>query len=413
MTACAMITGLPISNSALAVQNLATPADRLVIVAVAGATDLTGAQCSTHAVHWQTDTYAASAALVDGMMQKGGNKKWFFITVDYIFGKDIQAQATKQIVAKGGQVLGQVLHPGGNLDFSSAIIAAQQSGADVIGVASGGQDMENTIKAAREFGVTQGRRAAAGAVLPADVAGPVASVRKARKASMTTTWFQPTLNAETMAWTDRFVKRVPAGRVPTALNFGAYSSTMHYLKAVEAAGTDDAKTVMAKMKSMPVDDMVFKGGSIRPDGRVLRDTDSRAGESPEGLQEQVRLLRSARDHSEGARVPPDGGRRLLLREIKNKTRRQTETASPSRAAPFCFSPSSALTAAVITGRAKRGDRGDTRLINARNALIEHGRGTRGAERRRSSERLCPAMTDAMALKPDAPSRSRATASAHR
>jgi branched-chain amino acid transport system substrate-binding protein len=265
----AMITGLPISNSALAVQNLAAPADRIVIVAVAGATDLTGAQCSTHAVHWQTDTYAASAALVDGIMQKGGGKKWFFITVDYIFGKDIQAQATKQIVAKGGQVLGQVLHPGGNLDFSSAIIAAQQSGADVIGVASGGQDMENTIKAAREFGLTQGGKQLALFFLQTSQVQGVG--QDGTQGSMTATWFQPALNAETMAWTDRFVKRVPGGRVPTALNFGAYSSTTHYLKAVEAAGTDDAKTVMAKMKSMPVDDMVFKGGSIRQDGRVLRD----------------------------------------------------------------------------------------------------------------------------------------------
>lgn len=264
----AMITGLPISNSALAVQNLAAPADRLVIVAVAGTSDLTGKQCSTHAVHWQTDTYAAAAALVDGIMQKGG-KKWFFITVDYIFGKDIQEQATKHIKAKGGEVIGQVLHPGGNLDFSSAIIAAQQSGADVIGIANGGQDMENTIKAAREFGLAQsGKQLALFFLQTSQVEGVG---QDGTQGLLTATWFQPALNAETVAWTDRFVKRVPAGRVPTALNFGAYSSTTHYLKAVAAAGTDDAKTVMAKMKSMPVDDMVFKGGSIRPDGRVLRD----------------------------------------------------------------------------------------------------------------------------------------------
>lgn len=264
----AMITGLPISNSALAVQNLATPADRVVIVAVAGATDLTGAQCSTHAIHWQTDTYAASAALVDGIMQKGG-KKWFFITVDYIFGRDIQAQATKQIVAKGGQVVGQVLHPAGNLDFSSAIIAAQQSGADVIGVASGGQDMENTIKAAREFGLMQGGKQLGLFFLQTSQVEGVG--QDGTQGSITATWFMPRLNAETSAWTDRFVKRVPGGRVPTALNFGAYSATLNYLKAVEAAGTDDAKTVIAKLKSMPIDDIVSKGATIRQDGRLLRD----------------------------------------------------------------------------------------------------------------------------------------------
>ena len=264
-----MITGLPISNSGLAVQNLAAPADRIVLVAAAGASVLTGAQCSTHAVHWQTDTYAAGSALVDGIVSAGG-KKWFFITVDYNFGKDIQADATRFIEARGGEVVGSVLHPGGNLDFSSHMIAAQQSGADVVAVANGGQDMENSIKGAYEFGLLgSGQQQLALFFLQTS---QIEGVGQDLTAGLTTaTWFYPTMNEETAAWTERFVKRVPNGRVPTALNFGAYSATMHYLKAVDAAGTDDAKTVMAKMREMPVNDIASKGGVIREDGRLVRD----------------------------------------------------------------------------------------------------------------------------------------------
>lgn len=263
-----MITGLPISNSALAVQGLAAPHDRIVIVAAAGSSAMTGAQCSTHAAHWQTDTYAAGAALVDGIAQRGG-KKWFFITVDYNFGKDIQADATKFIEEKGGEVVGSVLHPGGNLDFSSHILAAQQSGADVVAVANGGQDMENTIKTAREFGLLGSDQQLALFFLQTSQVEGVG--QGTTQDLITSTWFWPTMNEEVSAWTDRFVARVPGGRVPTALNFGTYSAVSHYLKAVAAAGTDDAATVMAKMRELPVVDLTSDNGSLRADGRVIRD----------------------------------------------------------------------------------------------------------------------------------------------
>lgn len=262
-----MITGLPISNSALAVQGQAAPHDRIVIVAAAGSSAMTGEQCSTHAAHWQTDTYAAGAALVDGIIQRGG-KKWFFITVDYNFGKDIQADATKFIEAAGGEVVGSVLHPGGNLDFSSHILAAQQSGADVVAVANGGQDMENTIKTAREFGLLGSNQQLGLFFLQTSQVEGVGQATT--KDLVTSTWFWPTMNDETAAWTDRFVARVPGGRVPTALNYGTYSAVMHYLKAVAAAGTDDAATVMAKMRELPIEDATGEA-HLREDGRVIRD----------------------------------------------------------------------------------------------------------------------------------------------
>ena len=273
----AMITGLPISNSALAVQGLAEPADRIVLVAAAGTSTLTGAQCSPRAAHWQTDTYAASSALVDGIIQEGG-EKWFFITVDYNFGKDTQADATAFIEARGGEVVGSVLHPGGNLDFSSHILSAQQSGADVVAVANGGQDMENTIKAAREFGLLGSDQQLALFFLQTSQVEGVGQA--ATQDLITSTWFYPTLNEETQAWTDRFIERVPGGRVPTALNYGAYSAVTHYLKAVEAAGTDDAGTVMAKMQEMPVVDATGEG-TLREDGRVVRDVVLVRVKSPE------------------------------------------------------------------------------------------------------------------------------------
>jgi branched-chain amino acid transport system substrate-binding protein len=263
-----MITGLAASNSALAVQNITKQANKISIVSAAASAELTGKGCTPNSLHWMFDTYASALALVDGIIQQGG-KKWFFITVDVNFGRDMQAQATSIIQQKGGQVVGSVAHPLGNLDFSSAILSAQSSGADVIALAQAGADLENTIKAAREFGVTQNGQKLA--VFFLQTAQVESIGQQATQGLITPTPFFPRLNDETLAWTKRFVKRVPGGRVPTANQANAYGAVTHYLKAVAAAGTDETQAVLKKMREMPINDMMTKNGQVREDGRVLRD----------------------------------------------------------------------------------------------------------------------------------------------
>ena len=150
-----LITGLASSNSALAVQNIAREFNQINIVSAAASADITGPGCSPNGLHWMFDTYASSAALVDGLIQQGG-KSWYFITVDVNFGRNMQAEASDFIKKHGGTVAGSVAHPLGTLDFSSPVLSAQASKAQVIALAQAGADLENTIKATREFGVLRG-----------------------------------------------------------------------------------------------------------------------------------------------------------------------------------------------------------------------------------------------------------------
>lgn len=263
-----LITGLASSNSALAVQNIAKATDRISIASAPASAELTGKGCTENSIHWMFDTYSSAMALSDGLIRQGG-KKWFFITVDVNFGRDQQAQATEIIQSKGGEVVGSVAHPLGNLDFSSAVLTAQASGADIIALAQAGADLENTIKASREFGVLQGGQRLGLFFLQT---AQVESIgQDATQGLVTPTPFFPRLNDETLAWTKRFVERSPAGRVPTANQANAYAAVTHYLKAVDAAGTDETQAVLAKMRELPINDMMTVDGRIREDGRVLRD----------------------------------------------------------------------------------------------------------------------------------------------
>ena len=263
-----MIAGLAASNSALAVQQVAHQAGRISITTGGASAELTGKGCTPHSIHWMFDTYAAANSLIDGVIEQGG-KKWFFITVDVNFGRDMQAEGAKFIAEKGGELVGSVAHPLGNLDFSSAVLAAQGSGAEVIALAQAGDDLANTIKTAHEFGVLQGGQKLA--VFFLQTAQVESIGQEATQGLVTPTPFFPQLNEETLAWTKRFVQRVPGGRAPTANQANAYGAVTHYLKAVEAAGTDETEAVLAKMREMPINDMMTKDGVVREDGRVLRD----------------------------------------------------------------------------------------------------------------------------------------------
>jgi branched-chain amino acid transport system substrate-binding protein len=261
-----MITGLGTSSVALAVRKISQEKGLIDINTGAASADLTGPACSATGAHWVYDTYALAHVTGEAMVKAGGDT-WFFITADYAFGHALERDVSEVVKAAGGKVLGSVKAPFPTQDFSSFLLQAQQSKAKVIGLANAGQDTINAIKQAGEFGIVKGGQKLAGLlVFSTDVKSlslPVA------QGLVLTESFYWDLNDETRAWTKRF--RAKRDKIPSMLTAGAYSATLHYLKAVQAAGTDDAKAVMAKMHELPVNDVMTKNGKLREDGRLMRD----------------------------------------------------------------------------------------------------------------------------------------------
>lgn len=261
-----MITGLGTSSVALAVRKIAQEKGMIDIVTGAASADLTGPACSETGAHWVYDTYAL-AKVTGGAIVKGGGDSWFFLTADYAFGHALERDVTAVVVASGGKVLGGIRHPLSTQDFSSFLLQAQGSKAKIIGLANAGQDTINAIKQAGEFGIVKsGQRLAGLLVFSTDV---VALTLPVAQGLVLTEAFYWDMNDETRAWTKRF--RAKRDKIPSMLTAGSYSSTLHYLKAVQAAGTDDAKAVMAKMREIPINDVMTKNGKLRQDGRVERD----------------------------------------------------------------------------------------------------------------------------------------------
>jgi branched-chain amino acid transport system substrate-binding protein len=261
-----MITGLDTSSVALAVRKVSQEKGQIDLNVAAGTVDLTGPACSETGAHWTFDTYAL-AHVTGGAVVKDGGDSWFFVTADYAFGKSLEDETASVVKAAGGKVLGDVKHPLSTQDFSSFMLQAQGSKAKVIGLANAGMDTVNSIKQAAEFGIVKGgQRMAALLMFANDVVSlglPVA------QGLVLTEAFYWDLNDETRAWTKRF--RAKKDKIPNMNIAGVYSATLHYLKAVQAAGTDDPKTVMAKMREMPINDFMTKNGKLREDGRVIRD----------------------------------------------------------------------------------------------------------------------------------------------
>ena len=261
-----MIVGLGTSSVALAVRKISQEKGMIDINTGAASADLTGPACSETGAHWVYDTYAL-AKVTGGAIVKGGGDSWFFLTADYAFGHALERDVTAVVVASGGKVLGGVRHPLSTQDFSSFLLQAQGSKAKIIGLANAGQDTINSIKQANEFGIVKGGQRLAGLlVFSTDV---VALTLPVAQGLVLTESFYWDLNDETRAWTKRF--RAKRDKIPSMLTAGAYSATLHYLKAVQAAGTDDAKAVMAKMREIPINDVMTKNGKLREDGRVERD----------------------------------------------------------------------------------------------------------------------------------------------
>ena len=261
-----MISGLDTSSVGLAVRKVAQEKGQIDLNVGSATADLSGPACSATGAHWSYDTYALAHVTGSAVVKDGGDT-WFFVTADYAFGKSMEDEATKVVTAAGGKVIGGVKHPINTQDFSSFMLQAQASKAKIVGIANAGGDTINAIKQGGEFGLIKGgQRLAALLIFESDVQSlglPVA------QGLVTTTAFYWDQNDETRAWTKKF--RTKKDKVPNHTMAGVYSATLHYLKAVQAAGTDEPLAVMKKMKETPVNDMMTKNAKLREDGRLMRD----------------------------------------------------------------------------------------------------------------------------------------------
>ena len=261
-----LVTDMPNSAAALAVQQLTRERNRVAIYATAATSELTGKQCSPNGVQWAYDTYSNAAGLAKALLAQGQDS-WFFVTVDYALGASLQAEATRAIEAGGGRVVGGVRHPFNTADFSSFLLQAQNSGAKVVALCNAGADTINALKQASEFGMTGGKQLF---VAPLVYISDIHSLGLRQAAGLTyVEGFYWDRDDASRAWSKRFF--ATRGAMPTMTHAGVYSGVSHYLKAVQAAGTLDAGKVMERMRAMPVNDMFAHGGQVRVDGRMVHD----------------------------------------------------------------------------------------------------------------------------------------------
>lgn len=261
-----MIADLTNSAVALAVQALAAEKDKITIASGPFSSALTGKSCSPTGFHWAFDTYAASVGTATGLVKEGA-KTWFILGADYAYGKQLASDLTKVVEKNGGKVVGQVFHPVATSDFASFLLQAQSSKASAIALANAGADTSNSIKQAAEFGITQaGQKLAALGIVISDV--HALGLQKAQGLVATTPFYWNRDDAS-RAFSKRFEKLTH--REPGMVQAGVYSSVMHYLKAVKAAGTTEGKAVAEKMREIPVNDFFAKNGKVRADGWMAHD----------------------------------------------------------------------------------------------------------------------------------------------
>jgi branched-chain amino acid transport system substrate-binding protein len=261
-----MIYDVAASATALAAGEIAKARNKIIIFNGPGSIRLSNEACGPYTIHYVFDTYAQ--ANVTGLAAvKQGLDTWFFITADYAFGHDLEKDTTNVVLKSGGKVLGDARHPLNSSDFSSYLLQAQASKAKVIGLANAGGDTINTIKQAAEFGIMKaGQKISPLLAFVTDIDSVGLETAQGLLLSEAYYW---DLNDDTRAFAKRFMEKV--GRVPSAAQAGVYSSVMHYLKAVKAAGTTDAAPVMKIMKETPINDMFARNGHIREDGRMVHD----------------------------------------------------------------------------------------------------------------------------------------------
>lgn len=261
-----VIVDVPNSSVALAVQAIARDRKKVLLVSSAGTTAISEAQCSPYGIQWTFTTYAMAHGTASAVV-KAGSKTWYTIASDYAFGKQLAKDTEAIVTANGGKMLGTVFHPLNTSDFASYLLQAQASGAGIIAVANAGGDTINTIKQATEFGIGKGKqKLAAMFLLLTDVNSLGLDAAQGTYLTAASYWDS---DEATRAFSSKFRERV--GRPPTMLQSGVYGSVLHYLKAVAAAGTDQAEPVLAKMRELPITDAFSHHARIREDGLVVRD----------------------------------------------------------------------------------------------------------------------------------------------
>ena len=258
-------TELVTTSVALAVMEVGKAKNKLLLINGAASTPITNEKCNDVTVHYTYDTYALANGTAKAVTKAGG-KTWFFLTADYAFGHALEKDSTKVVTDNGGQVLGSVRHPFPGQDFSSFLLKAQSSGAQVIGLANAGSDTTNSIKQAAEFGISKKQSLAGLLMFITDVH---ALGLKTTQGMYLTDSFYWDLNDETRAWSKRYFDKMK--KMPTGIQAGQYSSVYHYLSAVKAVNSDDTAKVMAQMKKTPINDFFAKNGYIRADGRFIHD----------------------------------------------------------------------------------------------------------------------------------------------
>jgi branched-chain amino acid transport system substrate-binding protein len=270
-----LVIGIPNSAIALALVKVAAEKNRIVMPTAAATSELTGKSCGPTSIHFIYDSYGQAKTIVNALSKLGANS-WFFVTVDYAFGLAVQADATQFIQATGGTVVGSVKHPLNTSDFSSYLVQAQASKAKGLMFANGGGDTINGVKQAAEFNLAkQGMRISAPLAQFPDIHAVGLEIAQGL---LIATPFYYDMTPAARVFTDRFAKEI--GRPPSLIQAGTYGAVLHYLKAVKAAGTSEAKAVVAQMKALPINDFMTKNGAIRADGRVIRDMYVMQAKSP-------------------------------------------------------------------------------------------------------------------------------------
>lgn len=255
-----------ISNSSvgLATVGLAVESDK-VVLNTSGSSDFTGKACSAVSFQWAYSTYTNAVALTKAVLSRG-HKDWYLVTVDYAFGHQLSADVRRVVEEGGGKIIGETRFPINTPDFASVLIAAQRSKAEVVVAASSGADTTNLVKQAAEFGLSRSQTLATPTVWITEVDAMGLDVAQGLTFATPFYW---DANDDTREWSQRFYER--AGKMPTMQQAGTYSAVLHYLKAIEAANTDETKTVVAKMRELPVEDKAFGNGWLRADGAMIHD----------------------------------------------------------------------------------------------------------------------------------------------
>ena len=260
-----MLVGGTSSGTSLAMSKIAAEKKKVFISVGAATSALTNEQCSPYTVHWAYDTVALAKGTGNAVVKAGG-KSWYFLTADYAFGAQLQNDTSAVVKAAGGTIVGSVKHPLSASDFSSFLLQAQSSKAQILGLANAGGDTINAIKAANEFGITKTMKLAGLLMFINDIHS--LGLKATQGMYLTDSWYW-NRDADSRAWSRSFFEKVK--RMPSSIQAGDYSAVLNYLTAVKATGTDDADKVLAQLHKSKVNDIFAKGGYVREDGRMIHD----------------------------------------------------------------------------------------------------------------------------------------------